>query len=150
MSRKPKHTDRELDNCIAGFFGRADRKPTYSEIKKMCPLGVSNDRISSALTRAEDCGHFTVKADRADTKEVPTAPLGVFRAVFDELCQEFETLHQKARKLEAENSQLRASQERILARRSADVAQAVEEVREEAERHLNAMARAFIRAKLED
>jgi hypothetical protein len=150
MSRKAKYTDQALDDCIVNFVVREGRKPKYSEIREMCPLGVSNDRISSALTRAEDCGYVTVKADRADTKEVPTAPLGVFRAVFDELCQEFETLHQKARKLEAENSQLRASQERILARRSADVAQAVREVREEAEGHLNAMARAFIRAKLKD
>ena len=147
MSRKAKHTDRELDNCIADFFGRAGRKPTYSEIKEMCPLGVSNDRISSALSRAEDCGYVAGTAGGANTKEVPTAPLGVFRAVFDELCKEVETLQQKARKLEAENSKLRATQERILARRSADIAKAVEEVREEAEGHLNAMARAFLKAK---
>ena len=54
MSRKANYTDQALDNCIANFVDRESRKPTYSEIKKMCPLGVSNDRISSALRRAGD------------------------------------------------------------------------------------------------
>jgi regulator of replication initiation timing len=150
MSRKANYTDQELDDCIADFFDREGRKPKYSEIREMCPLGVSNDRVSSALSRAEDRVGVPCKADGADNKEVPTASLGVFQATFEEICQELETLRQKARRLETENSKLRASQERILARRSADIAKAVEEVREEAEGQLNAMARAFFRAKLED
>ena len=149
MSRKAKHTDRELDERIADFFGMTGRKPKYSEIKEMCPLGVSNDRISSALSRAEDSVAVRCKADGAASKEVPTASLGVFRATFEEICQEVETLRQKARRLETENSNLRASQERILARQSAEIAKAVEEVRQEAEGHLNAMARAFLKVGLE-
>lgn len=150
MSRKANYTDQALDDCIADFFDRAGRKPTYSEIKELCPLGVSNDRISSALSRAEDCGYVSGKADEADTKEVPTAPPGVFRKVMAEFFREFETQQEMIQKLQAENSNLRASQKRILARRSADIAKAVEEVRKEAEGHLNAMARAFLRAGLGD
>ena len=150
MSRKAKHTDRELDARIADFFGTAGRKPTYSEIKEMCPLGVSNDRISSALSRAEDSGYVTGKADGGDSKEFPTAALVKFRARFEEVCQEVETLRQKTRRLETGNSNLRASQERILARQSAEIAKAVEEVRQEAEGHLNAMARAFLKLGFED
>ena len=149
MSRKAKNTDRELDARIADFFGTAGRKPTYSEIKEMCPLGVSNDRISSALSRAEDRGYVTGKADGGDSKEFPTAALVEFRATFEEICQEVETLRQKTRRLETENSNLRASQERLLARQSAEIAKAVEEVRQEAEGHLNAMARAFLKVGLE-
>ncbi|WP_339638320.1 hypothetical protein [uncultured Sulfitobacter sp.] len=150
MSRKPKHTDRELDERIADFFGRAGRKPTYSEIKEMCPLGVSNDRISSAVSRAEDCGYVSGKADGADTKHVPTFPPGVFRKVMDEFFREVETQQEMIQKLQAENSNLRASQERILARHSADIAKAVKEVREEAEKQLYAMARAFLKVGLEE
>ena len=150
MSRKANHTDRELDKRITDFFGKAGRKPTYSEIKEMCPLGVSNDRISSALSRAEVCGYITGKAGGADTRHVPTAPPGVLRKVMDEFFREFETQQEMIQKLQAENSALRASQERILARRSADIAKAVEEVREKAEGQLNAMARAFLKVGLED
>jgi galactokinase/mevalonate kinase-like predicted kinase len=150
MSRKAKHTDRELDERIADFFGNAGRKPTYSEIKEMCPLGVSNDRISSALSRAEECGYVCGKADGADTRYVPTAPPGVFRKVMDEFFREFEAQQAMIQTLQAENSNLRASQKRILARHSADIAKAVKEVREEAEAQLKAMARAFVKLSLED
>lgn len=150
MSRKANYTDQALDNCIANFVDRESRKPTYSEIKKMCPLGVSNDRISSALRRAGDRAATNCSPNGTVATETQTVPLVVFWAASEEICQEVETLRQKARRLETEDSNLRASQERILARRSAEIAKAVAEVREEAEGHLNAMARAFLRAKLED
>ena len=150
MSRKAKHSDRELDERIADFFDREGRKPTYSEIKEMCPLGVSNDRISSALSRAEDCGYVSGKADGADTRHVPTAPPGGFRKVMDEFFREIEAQQAMIQTLQAENSNLRASQERILAQHSADIAKAVKEVRAEAEAQLNAMARAFLKVGLED
>ena len=86
MSRKANYTDQALDNCIANFVDRESRKPTYSEIKKMCPLGVSNDRISSALRRAGDRAATNCSPIGTVATENQTAPLVVFWAASEEIC----------------------------------------------------------------
>lgn len=99
----------------------------------MCPLGVSNDRISSALARAENRASISCEMDGADATEALTALLRVFRAAIAELFREVEAQQKKAQKLQAENRKLRGTQERILAQHSSEIAKAVAEARREAQ-----------------
>jgi hypothetical protein len=143
MTRRANHSDKDLDHRIAGFLEREGRKPTYKEIKEMCPLGVSNDRISSAFARAENQTSNESGSDDPGAMAPPLTALKAFTSSIDGLLQEVQ-------ELQAENSKLRASQQSILAQHSLDIAKAVADVRRESQEKLNAVMRAILTAKSEE